>query len=96
MTCQGYFNPFVFGIWSDRAITGSAGSGAQQSISTEMISAVAGAIDIPLIVGGGIRTAQQAEAVLKAGADLIVVGNAFEEDRHHPLFAQIPGLISTF
>lgn len=73
-----------------------AGSGAENSISTEMISAVAGAIDIPLIVGGGIRSTQQAKAVLKAGADVIVVGNAFEKDRNHPLLADLPELISTF
>lgn len=73
-----------------------AGSGAERTISTEMISAVAGAVDTPLIVGGGIRTAQQAEAVLKAGADVIVVGNAFEEDRQSQLMSDIPELISTF
>lgn len=73
-----------------------AGSGAEQPIPTGMISAVAGSIDVPLIVGGGIRTAQQAEAVLKAGADLIVVGNAFEEDHSSPLISRIPELIATF
>lgn len=72
------------------------GSGAQHTISTEMISAVAGAVDIPLIVGGGIRTSQQAEAVLKAGADIIVIGNALEEDRQSPLLADIPELIANF
>ncbi len=72
------------------------GSGAQQHISTEMISAVAGAIDTPLIVGGGIRTTAQASAVLKAGADLIVIGNAMEGNADHPLFSAIPELIATF
>jgi phosphoglycerol geranylgeranyltransferase len=72
------------------------GSGAEKAISTEMISAVAGAVDIPLIVGGGIRTKKQAEAVLKAGADIIVVGNAFEVDSESPLMFDIPSLIAQF
>ena len=72
------------------------GSGAAQPISTEMISAVAGAIEVPLIVGGGIRTTAQAHAALKAGADLIVIGNALEGDTNSPLISDIPELIATF
>jgi phosphoglycerol geranylgeranyltransferase len=72
------------------------GSGAERPISTEMISAVAGAVDIPLVVGGGIRTKRQAEAALKAGADLIVVGTAIEADAHNPLMTDIPELIAQF
>jgi geranylgeranylglyceryl phosphate synthase family protein len=72
------------------------GSGAEKTISTEMISAVAGAVEIPLIVGGGIRSRKQAEAVLKAGADIIVVGNAFETDAESPLMYDIPALIAQF
>ena len=73
-----------------------AGSGASNTISTEMISAVAGSVDIPLIVGGGIKTTQQAEAVLKAGADLIVIGNAFEKDPNGALIREIPEMIAAF
>jgi phosphoglycerol geranylgeranyltransferase len=73
-----------------------AGSGAERTISTEMISAVAGAVEIPLIVGGGIRSKKQAEAILKAGADIIVVGNAFEADGESPLMLEIPALIAQF
>jgi phosphoglycerol geranylgeranyltransferase len=72
------------------------GSGAERTITTEMISAVAGAVEIPLIVGGGIRSKKQAEAVLKAGADVIVVGNAFEVDSENPLMFDIPELIAQF
>jgi phosphoglycerol geranylgeranyltransferase len=72
------------------------GSGAERTISTEMISAVAGAVEVPLIVGGGIRSKKQAEAVLKAGADVIVVGNAFEADAENPLMFDIPELIAQF
>lgn len=57
-----------------------AGSGAKTPISTKMIEAVSGAIQIPLIVGGGIRTPEKAYENAKAGADVTVIGNAFESD----------------
>ena len=57
-----------------------AGSGAKKPITEEMISAVAQNIEVPLIVGGGIRDAEKAYLNCKAGADVIVVGNAFEKD----------------
>jgi len=57
-----------------------AGSGAENPVSTSMIENVSGAISIPLIVGGGIRTPEKAFANAKAGADVIVVGNAIEKD----------------
>ena len=57
-----------------------AGSGAKKSITEEMIGAVAKHIEVPLIVGGGIRTAEKAYLNCKAGADVIVVGNAIEKD----------------
>ena len=57
-----------------------AGSGANTAITTEMIDGVSGAIDIPLIVGGGIRNPQKAYDNVKAGADIIVVGDAIEKD----------------
>ena len=56
------------------------GSGAQQPISEKMISAVKANISLPLIVGGGIRNKETAMGMVKAGADLIVVGNAAEEN----------------
>jgi len=62
-----------------RTIFMDAGSGALQTIPEEMITFVKGSIDIPLIIGGGIRTAEKAKSVLEAGADIIVVGNRFEE-----------------
>ena len=57
-----------------------AGSGAIKPVSSSMISAVSQAIDIPLIVGGGIRTPEKALENINAGADIIVVGNALEKD----------------
>lgn len=56
------------------------GSGADKTITPDMVQAVHQMVDIPLTVGGGIRSAQEAEAICNAGADLIVVGNAFESD----------------
>jgi putative glycerol-1-phosphate prenyltransferase len=55
-----------------------AGSGAENHIPIETIKRVANGIDIPLIIGGGIRTQQQREAIWNAGADMIVVGTALE------------------
>lgn len=57
-----------------------AGSGALNPVPAAMIAAVKTEVDVPVIVGGGIRTVQQAEAALSAGADFIVVGNAIESD----------------
>jgi len=57
-----------------------AGSGAKKAITEDMIGAVAKHIDVPLIVGGGIRDAEKAYLNCKAGADVIVVGNAIEKD----------------
>ncbi len=57
-----------------------AGSGALITIPEEMITFVKGSIDIPLIIGGGIRTPEKAKSILEAGADIIVIGNLFEKD----------------
>jgi phosphoglycerol geranylgeranyltransferase len=57
-----------------------AGSGARKAISENMIHKVAGCIDVPLFVGGGITTPEKAYLNCKAGADVIVVGNAIEKD----------------
>ena len=46
-----------------------------------MISAVKKVIEVPLIVGGGIRDAKTAYEKVKAGADIIVTGNAIEESK---------------
>jgi len=57
-----------------------AGSGAKRPVTGEMIGMVAASIDIPLVVGGGIRNPEKAYNNCKDGADLIVVGNAIEKD----------------
>jgi phosphoglycerol geranylgeranyltransferase len=55
-----------------------AGSGAQKHVPLQMISDVKKNINIPLIVGGGIRTAEQLHDVYNAGADIVVLGNSIE------------------
>lgn len=57
-----------------------AGSGAKRAITESMIEAVAKHIEVPLIVGGGIIEPEKAYLNCKAGADVIVVGNAIEKD----------------
>jgi putative glycerol-1-phosphate prenyltransferase len=56
-----------------------AGSGAQRSVSTDMLRAVKSNVSIPVITGGGIRTPEQAEALAEAGSNMIVVGNILEK-----------------
>ena len=56
-----------------------AGSGAINPISAEMICKVKQTIEIPLVVGGGINTPEKAAKAAKAGADIVVVGNALEK-----------------
>lgn len=63
-----------------RLIFMDAGSGAQITISEEMIRFVKESVEIPLIIGGGIRTPEIAHNVLDAGADTLVVGNHFESN----------------
>ncbi len=57
-----------------------AGSGAKRVVSEAMIEKVAQCIEVPLVVGGGILNPERAYCNCKAGADIIVVGNAIEKD----------------
>ena len=59
-----------------------AGSGAKRPITESMIEQVARSITVPLIIGGGITEPEKAYLNCKAGADLIVVGNAIEKDEN--------------
>jgi phosphoglycerol geranylgeranyltransferase len=58
-----------------------AGSGAPEPVPTAMIAAVRRAIDIPLVVGGGIRSAEAAGNVARAGADIVVTGTVVEREK---------------
>jgi len=57
-----------------------AGSGAKRAITESMITQVSHSIEVPLIIGGGITDPEKAYLNCKAGADIIVVGNAIEKD----------------
>lgn len=59
-----------------------AGSGAKYPVKGKIIKNVKSNIEIPLIVGGGIKTKEQLESAYQNGADLVVVGTAFEENNH--------------
>lgn len=62
-----------------RCIYLDAGSGALTSVSDEIIALVRGKINVPLMVGGGIRSAEKVLCAFKAGADIVVVGTIAEE-----------------
>ncbi len=70
-----------------RLIFMDAGSGAVTPVPADMIRFVKDSIGVPLLVGGGLRTPEKARETLQAGADVIVIGNRFEQD---------PGLIAAF
>jgi phosphoglycerol geranylgeranyltransferase len=57
-----------------------AGSGAKRAVSESMIESVASQISVPLITGGGITNPEKAYRNCRAGADVIVIGNAIEKD----------------
>ena len=56
------------------------GSGAQNSVSPSMVKRVSDHVDVPIIVGGGLKTPEMAKARFDAGATVVVVGNAIEKD----------------
>jgi len=57
-----------------------AGSGAKRPVAESMIEKVSRSIEVPLIVGGGITNPEKAYLNCKAGADILVIGNAIEKD----------------
>lgn len=59
-----------------------AGSGAHLSVPRKMIELVAENLEIPLIIGGGIKTLEEINDAHLAGADLVVIGTAFEKDNN--------------
>lgn len=63
-----------------RTIYLDTGSGADRTVSPEMVATVRRTVQLPIIVGGGIRDAATARDLCDAGADVVVVGTAFEQD----------------
>ena len=68
-------------LMGKKAIYLEAGSGAKTPVPPSVIKAVREKVQIPLIVGGGIRTPEAMQAAYHAGADIVVIGNHFES---HP------------
>lgn len=63
-----------------KAVYLEAGSGAATNISSSLVKRLKKEIGIPIIVGGGIDTKLKAMKVIRSGADMVVVGNAFEKN----------------
>jgi phosphoglycerol geranylgeranyltransferase len=70
-----------------------AGSGALHTVPNEMISLVSSVVDIPVIVGGGIRDAKTAVEKIKAGADIIVTGNLLQSKGGLAAMKEIAGAV---
>ncbi len=70
-----------------------AGSSALYSVPEKLISAVANYVNLPLVVGGGIRTPEEAEKKILAGASFVVVGSIFEKDNDATLLCEFSSAI---
>lgn len=57
-----------------------AGSGAKQAVDPKLIKAVSSKLALPLLVGGGIKSKKAIDDAFEAGADMVVIGTAFEEN----------------
>ena len=65
----------------------------KKTVPLEMIKIVRNAINIPVIVGGGIRRGEQVEQIVKAGANIVVTGNITEEDDAEGQLAELIGAV---
>ena len=72
-----------------------AGSGAPQPVPDDMIKLVRSYVDIPIIVGGGIRDAKTAQAKLRAGADIIVTGNLLRQKNGLSVMKEIAAIVKS-
>ena len=57
-----------------------AGSGAKTPVPGTLIAELRSQIDIPIIAGGGIRSHEQMAEAFESGADMVVIGTAFEQN----------------
>jgi putative glycerol-1-phosphate prenyltransferase len=71
-----------------------AGSGALYPVPAEIIEAVRASVDTPIIVGGGINSSEKALIAMKAGADVIVVGNGIEQNQN--LLSEVAASVKMF
>lgn len=67
-------------LMGNKIIYLEAGSGAKNAVPLEMITQVSNSVKVPLLVGGGIRSFEQIQNTFNAGADMVVIGTAFETD----------------
>jgi phosphoglycerol geranylgeranyltransferase len=72
-----------------------AGSGAKQSVPDAMIKKVTKYCSLPVIVGGGIRTPEEAKNKVQAGASFIVTGTIIEENSHGSFIQEFASAIHT-
>lgn len=72
-----------------------AGSGATRPVPNEMVAAVAGYISLPIIVGGGIRTPEEARRTVESGASFIVTGTILEEQANRGLAREFADAVHT-
>jgi putative glycerol-1-phosphate prenyltransferase len=72
-----------------------AGSGARESVPDEMVKKVTQACSLPVIVGGGIRTPEDAQKKVKAGASFVVTGTIIEQNLHGSLIKEFARAIHT-
>ncbi len=72
-----------------------AGSGALYSVPEEIITKVSEYADIPIIVGGGITSPEDARGKVIAGASFVVVGNFFEKEGTQSLLTEFSEAIHT-
>lgn len=72
-----------------------AGSGAEQSVTSQMVQAVCAYTKVPVIVGGGIHTPEVARELVDAGASFIVTGNVLEKDENSHLMEAFATAIHT-
>ena len=70
-----------------------AGSGAAKAVPNEMVEAVSNYVILPIIVGGGIRTPEEAYQKVLAGASFIVTGNVLEKQRNDNLIKEFAAAV---
>ncbi|MDW8048466.1 MAG: geranylgeranylglyceryl/heptaprenylglyceryl phosphate synthase [Nitrososphaerota archaeon] len=71
-----------------------AGSGVQRPVPADMIRLVKTSVQIPLVVGGGIKTGRQAKEVVYAGSDIVVASTAFEEADRNAVKAKVAEIMA--
>ena len=69
------------------------GSGADSSVPDEMIRRIAKSCSLPIVIGGGVRTPEEARKKIDAGASFVVTGTAIEENSHRTLIREFAAAV---